>query len=157
MQETKPHTCSGISITLPKCPGQGIPTVIHSATIRAFLSQPRKLRVSFRPAALASHSDHSLHRYPAGAQSREKSEVGEGGTERLHFSGPGGGPLGTRELALCLLHVVTTGALPWTDLKGREGIQGILLPPTLALNSALQERGGMGPLSSFLRQDPRSF
>ena len=44
-----------------------------------------------------------------------------------------------------------------TDLKGREGIQGILLPPTLALNSALQERGGMGPLSSFLRQDPCSF
>jgi hypothetical protein len=44
--------------------------------------------------------------------SGEKSEVGEGGTERLNFSGPGGGPLGSRELALCLLHVVTTGALP---------------------------------------------
>lgn len=100
-QETKSHTRSGISITFSECPGQGLPVVIHSATIRAFLSQPRKLRVSLQPTALASHSDHSLHRYPAGAQSGEESKVGEGGTEKLRFSGPGGGLLGPRELALC--------------------------------------------------------
>lgn len=89
--------------------------VIHSANVRALLSQPRKLTASSPCAALVSRGDHSLHQYPAGAQSGEDSKVGEGSPKKLGFSGPGGSPLGIREPPLPRPHPRGDHGPPFLD------------------------------------------